>query len=281
MALKTDQKGQLVTAPAASIKSDLATLTTRYLPEIKRALPSHLSAERMQRIFLTALNANPQLQACTPISWLASMLHLAQLGLEPNTPLGHAALVPIWNSQKKVTECNPWLMFQGMIELAMRTGVVATILPQVVKDGDFFDWEEGLEPILKHRPADDDAREDRKTTHAYVVVRFKDGSRASRVLTRAQIERARKASRSGDTGPWANHYDEMAMKTTIRRLFKYLPKSADLARAIAMEEIVEATGELPVNLVEQMQVPSTQMAMERDGLFAAEPMVQERPEDVT
>jgi len=58
------------------------------MPEIKKALPNVLTPERFTRIALSALNNTPQLQKCTPMSFLAALLNAAQLGHEPNTPLG-------------------------------------------------------------------------------------------------------------------------------------------------------------------------------------------------
>ena len=59
------------------------------MPEIKKALPTVLTPERFTRIALSALNNTPALQKCTPMSFLAALMNAAQLGLEPNTPLGH------------------------------------------------------------------------------------------------------------------------------------------------------------------------------------------------
>lgn len=73
------------------------------MPEIKRALPSVITPERFTRIALSALNNNQELQQCTPLSFIAALLNAAQLGLEPNSPLGQAYLIPYKN--KGVLEC--------------------------------------------------------------------------------------------------------------------------------------------------------------------------------
>ena len=56
--------------------------------EIKKALPSVITPERFTRIVLSALSTNPKLAQTTPQSFLAAMMTAAQLGVEPNTPLG-------------------------------------------------------------------------------------------------------------------------------------------------------------------------------------------------
>ncbi len=54
-------------------------------------------------------------------------------------------------------------------------------------------------------------------------------------MTRKQIELVRAQSKAGNNGPWVTHWEEMA-KTAIRRLFKYLPVSIEIQRAVSMDE---------------------------------------------
>ena len=79
----------------------IADLIKAMEPEIQKALPSVITPERFTRMALSALNTTPKLQECTPMSFLAALMNAAQLGLEPNTPLGQAYLIPYKN--KNVT----------------------------------------------------------------------------------------------------------------------------------------------------------------------------------
>ena len=81
------------------------------MPEIKRALPAVITPERFTRIALSALNNTPALQQCTPMSFLAALMNAAQLGLEPNTPLGQAYLIPYKN--KGTMECQFQIGYKG------------------------------------------------------------------------------------------------------------------------------------------------------------------------
>ena len=65
--------------------------------EIKKALPSVITPERFTRMVLSAISVNPKLASCTPSSFLGAMMSAAQLGLEPNTPLGQAYILPYMN----------------------------------------------------------------------------------------------------------------------------------------------------------------------------------------
>ena len=78
-------------------KPSLQGLIRTMEPEIKKALPSVITPERFTRMVFTALSSNKKLQACTPESFLGAMMQAAQLGVEPNTPIGQAYLIPYGN----------------------------------------------------------------------------------------------------------------------------------------------------------------------------------------
>ena len=85
---------------------------------VKRALPSVMTPERFTRIAVSALSTTPKLQDCHPMTFIGAMMTAAQLGLEPNTPLGQAYLIPFWNGKSKRMECQFQLGYKGMIDLA-------------------------------------------------------------------------------------------------------------------------------------------------------------------
>ena len=97
-------------------------------PEIKRALPSVITPERFTRMALSAINNTPKLAECTQMSFLAALMNAAQLGLEPNTPLGQAYLIPYQN--KGTLECQFQLGYKGLINLAYRNEQLQTIQAQ-------------------------------------------------------------------------------------------------------------------------------------------------------
>ena len=114
--------------------------------EIKKALPSVITPERFTRIVLSAISVNPQLGSCTPASFLGAMMTSAQLGLEVNTPLGQAYVLPYRN--KGVLEAQFQLGYKGLIDLAYRSGEIEVIQAHVVHENDDFVCEYGLEPKL-------------------------------------------------------------------------------------------------------------------------------------
>lgn len=201
--------------------------------EIARALPKHLDGDRMARIALTSFRSNPKLAKCEPRSVFASIIIASQLGLEPGV-MGQCYLIPYKD------ECQLQIGYQGLIELVRRSGKVSRIEAHVVHENDRFEYSVGLVTKLVHEPVlDGDPGPARL---AYAVAEIKGGGFHVEVMTRRQIEAIRDRSQNvknakqyGKKTPWDTDEEEMWRKTLIRRICKYLPKSAELATALALD----------------------------------------------
>lgn len=220
----------------APVGDSVADLLRRMEPEMKRALPKHLTAERMARVALTAVRMNRDLALCSQASLAACIMTAAQLGLEPNTPLQHSYLIP--RNSKEGKQCTILIGYQGLLELARRSGAVEKIWAYPVYDGDDFHVEYGLHPTLRHVPCGEE--HDSKLTHVYACAKLKDSPEPIFVVvTRKQIEATRARSASGSSGPWKTDLVPMALKTGIRRLMKWVPQSLEMASVISAEEAAE------------------------------------------
>ena len=205
-------------------------LLIRMQPEIERAAPRTIGAERFTRLVLTELRRNPVLFECKPESLLGAMMLCVQLGLEPG-PLGHAYLVPYKR------ECTFILGYRGMIELASRSGRLASIDAETVYEGDEFSYRKGTRAYLDHVPCEPADRGKERCWYAVAKLASPSGS-VYKVLYPADVEAARKRSIMGrdGKGPWSTDYNAMALKTAIRRLFPQLPATVHMARAFAVDE---------------------------------------------
>lgn len=170
------------------------------------------------------------------------------LGIEPNTPMGHAYLVPFKNSKRGGQyDCQLIIGYRGLAELMYRSGIVSSVRSIPVFEGDEFDYELGLHPDIKHRPgkdADRGANPD-KLTHVYPLIHLREPGMQPiwDVLNRAQVEQRRRRSAASSSGPWVSDYVRMAMKTGIRSIATWVPSSAEktqaLSAAVAYEEASE------------------------------------------
>ena len=207
------------------------------MPEIRKALPSVITPERFTRIALSALNNTPALQQCSPMSFIASLLNSAQLGLEPNTPLGQAYLIPYKN--KGQMECQFQIGYKGLIDLAYRNGQMQTIQAQAVYENDLFEYEYGLEPKLVHKPAYSDRGE---ITYFYGLFKTVNGGFGFSVMSKADMDNyARTYSKAfaSDYSPWKTNYEEMAKETVIKQALKYAPIKTDFQRALSTDESIK------------------------------------------
>ena len=205
--------------------------------EIKKALPSVITPERFTRIVLSAISVNPKLGTCTPASFLGAMMTSAQLGLEVNTPLGQAYVLPYNN--KGVMEAQFQLGYKGLIDLAYRSGEVEVIQAHVVYENDDFTCEYGLEPKLTHVPADSNRGEPIKV---YAVFKTKSGGFGFEVMSMEDVRKhAAKYSKAYGTAfsPWKTNFEEMAKKTVLKRVLKYAPLKSDFVRAAVQDEVIK------------------------------------------
>jgi recombination protein RecT len=208
-----------------------ALQSAEMVERLRQAVPRHLSPERMLRVLALSVNKTPKLAQCDMMSLLAAMLGLASLGLEPNTPLGHAFLIPFGKSVQVV------IGYPGLIDLARRSGELKAIHADVVYQGDEFDFLYGTDQHLRHRPA---AHRGDKPLYAYAVAHLRDGGVAFEVMAWSEVMAIRNSSqgylRAKDSSPWAKHEAEMAKKTAVRRLIKWLPRSVEMANAAELED---------------------------------------------
>lgn len=215
-------------------QTNLVSMINKMKKPLADALPANITADRFSRIVLTELRMNPKLAYCTPQSFLGSIMRAASLGIEIGTGLGQGYLVPFKN--KGVDECTFILGYKGMIDLARRSGQMQSITARLVHANDFFECEFGLNEKLIHRPVFDDAGPMR---FVYAVAKLSGDGHAFDIMSASDVDKIRATSKASSSGPWVTFPDEMAKKTIIRRLFKYLPVSIQAQQAAALDEAAD------------------------------------------
>ena len=210
----------------------MSGLLKRMHTQIEKALPSVITPERFTRIALTAYSDNAALQKCDADSFLGAMMQAAQLGVEPNTPLGQAYLIPYGNKVQFQ------LGYRGMIDLAYRSGEIQMIQAHEVHENDEFEYELGLDPKLRHIPA---LKNRGEVILYYAVFKLTNGGVGFEVMSKEDVETfAKKKSKTYRNGPWQTDFDAMAKKTLVKRLLKFAPLKSDFVRAVTADETIKS-----------------------------------------
>jgi recombination protein RecT len=199
--------------------------------QIAAALPRFLAGnvDRMLRCLFTECQRTPRLLDCTPKSLFGGLIQVAQLGLELGGPAGQAYLLPF---KAEATLC---IGYKGFVTLAHRAGA-KSFTPRVVRAGDTFGIEYGTRAELRHVPKFPPSDE---VIGYYAVIHTPNGGVDFEYLTREQAEAHKARYALAKTGPWATNFDEMAMKTAIRKLAKRVPLSVEWVAAASLDEMAD------------------------------------------
>ncbi len=188
-----------------------------------------ITPERIVRIVLAQAYKTPKLAQCEPATILTCLMDLSRLGLEPDGRNAH--LIPYEDRKNGRTICQLQLDYKGIVTLAMRNGLVSHIHADVVCENDEFEY--NLGEVVKHKI---DFRRERGNIYAaYCVIRFKDGTQKTEVMSRKEIDGIRSRSKSRDNGPWVTDYNEMAKKTVFKRASKWIPLTPEAVDAMDVD----------------------------------------------
>jgi recombination protein RecT len=242
----------------------------KYRQQIAMALPKHVNPDRMIRLAMTAFSKAPKLKECTITSIFGCIIQASQLGLEPDSGLGQCFLLPFFNKKANRMDCQLIIGYLGLIDLAYRSGQIASIHADIVYENDEFDFMYGKDSFLKHKPMLSGDRGKEKCVYACADI--KGGGFVFVVLSESDINKAIASSpNKSEWSIWKKDPPSMKIKTAYRRLFKKLPKSVEIQRALQLEELntleqpqgldiskITETGEIPISDVEYINVESNE-----------------------
>lgn len=235
----------MATAPRPNSGAQLTTTQAKFKTfrdvlvkqqeEFGKALPKDVGAldgARFVRTALTLFRINPQLLDCTTESVVVAMLQAAAFGLELDPVLGQAYLVPYGKT------CQLIIGYRGYMNLARRSNQVTSIQAKLVHQKDQFDWEEGLDRRVFHKPYMGD-EEPGPVIAAYCIARFSNGDFHPWVMTRRELLAIKNRSRAKG-GPWSTDEGAMMQKTVIRHAAKFWPiYIEDIMRAAELDDQVD------------------------------------------
>lgn len=219
---------------------DLKSFLNKHIGAIKSVSESTLTPEKMVRLVCAATLRQPDLALCTPLSILQSMMSAATYDLGVCDGSNEGYLVPYNCKIKGPDGRERWEKqaqfipgYQGLVKKAVESGKVRNIESRVVYVKDLFDYELGVCPTIKHKPH---LGADRGEILAvYAVAFLPDGSTQFEVMAKDEIDAIKSRGKEKKFSPWESDYSEMARKTVVRRLYKYIPKSKVMSALLEIQ----------------------------------------------
>lgn len=208
---------------------------------IAKSLPKTITPDRLIGVFTMLFNSSPKLMECTQVSLVASVIQTVQLGLTPG-PVGHCYYVPFNNKQPNgsyAMEVQFIIGYRGICELVNRSGNASILNAECVYMNDHFEYEKGLNPILRHIPADGDRGAFRGV---YCVAKnMLANEKVFNYLSAEEVAKVKAASKAASSAysPWTTWPEEMAKKTAVKRIAKLLPLSLEIQREISADETIK------------------------------------------
>jgi recombination protein RecT len=257
-----------------------------------RVIPQHLNGERMLRIAEGMINRTPDLRRCTAASIVRSVMEASQMGLEPGV-LGDGWLIPF---NVSIKDGDDWISvkeaqfipgYQGIVKLTIQSGAVASLNVGAAYWKDEFDYALGSSPFVKHKPSLE-PRGDDVLIAVYCVVKLVTGGKQVTVMSKPEVDKIKARSRAGGNkkSPWNTDYEQMAIKTVIKRACKNVPKAPQVSKAIEydnrreVQESVKDLFELPAALPGEVESKQQDTAEEvAEALGGPAKPVGDKPED--
>jgi len=204
---------------------------------IMKGAPRGLDGNRLLAIAFNHIAYDPALLDCTVSSIVGGVFEAVKLGITIGGPMQESWLIPFKAKGSSGKVATLIVGYQGYRNIIDRGRAVIDLHPRAVHVDDEFDYWYGDNPRIQHRPKMPMPEVEADLKAVYAVANLRGGGRQFEVLLKAEVDSHRKRSRAGQSGPWVTDYVPMALKTAVRKLAKYVPKSSELlARALELDE---------------------------------------------
>lgn len=242
----TDNLPSTNLSPAAKQKQRTDALVQAVMDrnkELKALLKdSGIEFDRFVEVFRRALIQNPDLLLADGGSVIQACMNACTDGLLPD---GRQGAIVVYNQKiSRRGEPEAWgkraqwqPMFQGLLDVAYRSGNFKSIQARVVYEGDTWDYEMGIEPRIVHKPAPRPAQAANPNVTAkaiiasYAVAHTVNGGVFVEVFEGDDIRKVNAVSRATN-GPGKQWPEEFARKGPLRRMWKYLPRDQRMDRIV-------------------------------------------------
>lgn len=207
--------------------------------QIQRAFEDNKDKIARETAFaIQAMEANPFLAekaAQNPKSLAKAIMNIALTGISLNPVQKYAYLVPRSPRKGAPVEVCLDFSYRGLSQLAIDAGAVLDINTQIVYERDSYSLELGSDPKVTHSVPFGDRGEMIGVYSSALLHSRTYHIEAMSIHEIKNIMRRSSSFRSGKNCPWITDFGEMARKTVIKRLFKYLPIPTEVMAAVQID----------------------------------------------
>ena len=223
-------------AVANKAEGSIKDLVRNNWDAIKDSLPDTMELRRFARLVFNSVRKTPRLAEATATSLIGSLLAASSLGLEVDTPLGEAYLLPYRRKNRSTgaewVEAQLIVGYQGIVKLYRQHPMAGTLSSEWIGAHDHLDYSYGTDKHLMHIPKLGDRGEPIGVWASYAL---KDGTSDFVVLSMAEVAELR-GKGEGEKRDVADPQHWMERKTAIKQVLKLAPKSTHLAAALVVDE---------------------------------------------
>ena len=209
---------------ANNAEASIKDLVRQNWSAVEGALPETMDSKRFARLVFNAVRKTPKLADCSGISMIGSLLAASSIGVEVNTPLGKAYLIPYGSEATFI------MGYQGYVRLFRQHPDADDVATGWIGSKDKIDYSYGRNKHLDHKPNMLDRGD---CIGVWALYTLKSGAWDFVVLTMDQVKALRGKGEGGDVRD-PEHW--LARKTALRQVLKLAPKSTALAAAVAADE---------------------------------------------
>lgn len=212
--IEQDKVAAIVPKPKDGIYELCSARKDKLLPFLNN---NTLLFEKLARSFAWEINTNDKLRICSQLSIVNAFYKCCEYGLDPASSLGQAWLIPYKGA------IDLQIGYRGWLKLLFNNPHVANVYSYGVYKDDFFEYELGMNPNIKHVPSKEKQHKDNLIA-TYGVVKLKSGEVQIKVCFRDEINESMECSRNSHKpdSPWITHFESMALVVPIRKLGKNL-----------------------------------------------------------
>lgn len=224
-------QNKAVTKRESVLPAQVQTGLQNLMPNLRAILPKDVEADQFRAALWLHLNTMRGLLDCQADSILACTIKAATFGLLPERDCHFLPFSSQRGGSGRMATFVP--NYQGIIRMLERSGKVAKAFAHPVYEGDHFEIDY-LADVFSHRPALNSQRTTIKFYYGCILL--KDGTRHVEVMTLDEIEAIKRRSPAQNSGPWQTDPVQMARKTALKRVAKYVQLTQQVEEAMSEEE---------------------------------------------